>query len=379
MKKNALKLILSTLALVCFFCCQNAYAFDLNTNGSFTATHTHISHYYAGSSGSVVTNLTVGNTYNLNILFPNAYNLGCGNPMTCSASTFYTNLYGTTTDQIALVSFNSSPDEVGHSTTTSQYQGSGVWTPFFVNTSTHFNSISFATSTALVTVTGYWNYNTTSSLNNSLQITQSDNFSTQTLYSISATSSGPFSFSTNYIDSSQIIGSASTTYTLNPQITFTGILSKLGTNPFNGTGEILDTISTTTTSTSTTTIYGEINQNPFTNATYGTSTIPNATDLLSFLNVPTLLQTKIPFAYFFQIASGIKDGITSSSTTAIPTGNFIWKGINGTSTIDMFSTTTIGYYLSPTIINAWRTLLLVVLIIEFGYNVYNRAKHHSLI
>jgi len=111
-----------------------------------------------------------------------------------------------------------------------------------------------------------------------------------------------------------------------------------------------------------------------------TSTLPNTYNLLSFLNVPTLLKTKIPFAYFFQIAEGIQAGVNSSSSTAIPSGAFVWTGIGGaTTTFDMFSTSTISYYLSPTLIGLWRNLLLVVLYIEFGYALYQRAKSQHLI
>jgi len=119
---------------------------------------------------------------------------------------------------------------------------------------------------------------------------------------------------------------------------------------------------------------------PFLSATVGTSTLPDALNLLSFLNVPNLLQTKIPFAYIFQIYDGITTGISSSTAATIPSGNFIWTGINGaTTTIDFFSTTTIGYYFSPTLINKWRALELTILYIIFGYALYLRAKHKDLI
>jgi len=119
---------------------------------------------------------------------------------------------------------------------------------------------------------------------------------------------------------------------------------------------------------------------PFLGATVGTSTLPNTTNLLSFLNVPTLLQTKIPFAYIFQIADGIKVGMSSSTAATIPSGTFTWKGVTGaTTTIDMFSTTTIGYYLSPTLIGLWREFELAILYITFGYALYRRAKHKDLI
>lgn len=122
-------------------------------------------------------------------------------------------------------------------------------------------------------------------------------------------------------------------------------------------------------------LYSSASSTPFIGATVGTSTLPSVTNLLSFLNVPVLLQTKVPFAYIFQISAGIQAGLTSSSTTAIPSSLFFWSGINGSSTIDMFSTTTIGYYISPALMSLWRAFLLVVLTVEFGYGLYHLARH----
>jgi len=110
-------------------------------------------------------------------------------------------------------------------------------------------------------------------------------------------------------------------------------------------------------------------------ATIGTSTLPTTTNLLSFLNVPVLLETKFPFAYVFQIANGIKAGIIASSSNSIPSGDFIWKNVQGgTTTIDMFSQATIEYYLSPTLISLWRSFLVVLLYVGVGYALYHRAR-----
>ena len=115
-------------------------------------------------------------------------------------------------------------------------------------------------------------------------------------------------------------------------------------------------------------------------ATVGTSTPPDVYNLITFLNVPNLLATKVPFAYFFQIATGITEGIQSTSSNAIPSGAFVWTNLTGgTTTFDFFSTSTIGYYMSPTIMSAWRGFLLVALTIEFGYALYSRAKSKKLI
>lgn len=119
----------------------------------------------------------------------------------------------------------------------------------------------------------------------------------------------------------------------------------------------------------------ELSLNTAYNATLGTSTLPSTTNFLTFLNVPYLLQTKVPFAYIFQIAGGIVQGIESTSSSALPSGAFVWSGIGtGTTTTDFFSTSTVEYYLSPTLISAWRAFLLVVLTIDFGYALYHTAR-----
>jgi len=115
----------------------------------------------------------------------------------------------------------------------------------------------------------------------------------------------------------------------------------------------------------------------------GTSTALTPTNLLSFLNVPRLLETKVPFAYFFQIAAGIQEGVSetaSSSGYALPVGNFTFVNTRGaTTTMDFFSTSTIGVYLTPGIISIWRNFLLICLTIEFGYALYHLAHQRNVI
>lgn len=109
------------------------------------------------------------------------------------------------------------------------------------------------------------------------------------------------------------------------------------------------------------------------------STLSNS-NILSFLNVPTLLSTKVPFAYIFQIASGIQTGTGSSTAAAIPVGTFTWHNVQGgTTTFDFFSTSTIAVYFTPTLIGYWRAFELVCLTVGFGYALYERAKSKHLI
>jgi len=399
MKKNALKLAVTTLLiLVCFFAWHNfsyaATVFDVEgaqgsrggdgfwevpaqsagatlISGTDTAYIDYCIHTNGGS-GRVMVRISASQ-----YLIETNYWTSAGNQQYCrtaQASSILQNIIALNSYSVDLVdtaqSWHLQSDDY------IRIYNSGGYQPI----KSHFNSIAVSTSTGKVSVTGYWNYSTNGNANDILQITESTNYGSQTLLNLNATGTGAFSETVSYIDSGVIVGAASTTYTLNPQITFTGILSVLGNNPFGGSGTIEDTISTTTNSTSTTSVLGGVVNNPYTVATFGTSTLPNTSDFLSFLNVPALLQTKIPFAYFFQIASGIQQGIISSSSTAIPSGNFEWHNTqNGTTTFDMFSPTTIEVYLSPTLIAMWRAFLLVVLIIDFGYNLYYRAQHHKLI
>jgi len=117
----------------------------------------------------------------------------------------------------------------------------------------------------------------------------------------------------------------------------------------------------------------------FISGTVGTSTLLSSTNLLSFLNVPSLLQTKIPFAYIFQIADGFATGLNASST-AIPSGVMSYKlpGV-ATSSEDMFSTSTISRFLSPTMIATLRGLQLAILYILVGYALYRIAKSKHLL
>jgi len=118
----------------------------------------------------------------------------------------------------------------------------------------------------------------------------------------------------------------------------------------------------------------------FTGATVGTSTLLDTTNLLSFLNVPALLQTKVPFGYFFEAKDAIIAGINSTSTATIPLGTITFK-IPGraTSTIDMFSTTTISYFLTPDKITLLRGIMLAVLYFELAYVLYKRGSSAKLI
>jgi len=117
----------------------------------------------------------------------------------------------------------------------------------------------------------------------------------------------------------------------------------------------------------------------YSSSTLGTSTLIDSTSLLSFLNVPLLLSTKVPFGYFFEAKDAILNSVSGSSTTPIPSGTFSVRLGNSTTTVDMFSTSTVGYFLKPTMVTLLRGLMVAVLYIEFLYLLYLRGKATHII
>lgn len=213
---------------------------------------------------------------------------------------------------------------------------------------------------------------------------------------IYATTSGAFNFTFDIIDSSVSVGATSTTYSLTPNQQFNAQLyqSTCGYDPFTGSGvapALLTSTTTVTVATSSTVVAGGINNNPFTGANFGSTDLPTSTDMLSFVNVPNLLATKVPFAYVFQISSVIYNAVNgSTSASAIPSGSFSVKfpvkfGISGVATatttikIDMFSTSTIGYFLTPSYVGLLRGLMVAVTYFLTAWYLFHEARNRKLL
>jgi len=113
--------------------------------------------------------------------------------------------------------------------------------------------------------------------------------------------------------------------------------------------------------------------------TVGTSTLISTTNFLSFLNVPTLLETKKPFAYFFQAKDAIQNGLAYGATTTIAAGTFGVFIHGATTTVDMFSTSTIAVFLDDSTVSFLRGIMVAILYAEFIYALYFRAKSHKII
>jgi len=121
-------------------------------------------------------------------------------------------------------------------------------------------------------------------------------------------------------------------------------------------------------------LYPSASSTPFVGATVGTSTLVDSTQLLSFLNVPNLLATRVPFAYIVQIRDLFYYAITSSSTATIPSGAVSIKfGSSATTTLDLFSTSTVTYFLTPSRVSLLRGLM--VALIGLGWGVRKIQKH----
>jgi len=182
-----------------------------------------------------------------------------------------------------------------------------------------------------------------------------------------------FQFSTSTIGTVHIIGESQVnqTSTTTPYIAFFNVQEKLGGSSIS-------------TSTNFSVVNNEGYKTPFdeiTQGTLGTTTLPNTTNLLSFLNVPELLKTKIPFGYIFQIVNTIKTSIQNSTSTGISSGTIYIK-LNpnlATTTIDFFSETTIRKYLPQPYINLFRGLEIAFIWFECVWFIYHDAKNRKII
>jgi len=101
----------------------------------------------------------------------------------------------------------------------------------------------------------------------------------------------------------------------------------------------------------------------------------NGVNFLAFVNVPQLLNTKFPFAYISQIADVVYSAIGTSTGNTLPNGSISFPNVgNGTTTIDMFSTSTIEKYLPTNTINIFRGLLAAAIYIGTFLFLFKRVQ-----
>jgi len=114
----------------------------------------------------------------------------------------------------------------------------------------------------------------------------------------------------------------------------------------------------------------------FVNGTVGTSTLLDTTNFLSFINIPNLLTTKIPFGYIFEVKDVIFNAISTTTASSIPTGTISipWPtGTHGATTsmsVDLFSTSTITYFLGPTNLSYIRGMMVAIIYISGMFWIY---------
>lgn len=114
--------------------------------------------------------------------------------------------------------------------------------------------------------------------------------------------------------------------------------------------------------------------------TFGTSTAIDSGNLLSYVNIPQLLLTKAPFGYFFQIYGIVGNTITNPpEATSLPIGEFDIYLNNSTTTVVMFSTSTVSTFLTPEIIAPIRTLLVAVIYLLTGLTAYRIVRHSHIL
>lgn len=254
--------------------------------------------------------------------------------------------------------------------------------------STHFTAISFSTTTQSVNVQGYINGTSTPlAWSQQLQVwklTQQGQFNEwgrDYLGGFRATTTGAFDVTYSYLPDSYIQGN-NNVYSLVAGTTFEGDLKQEDSTGLT----LITSTSTTLTATSTQYIFDATTGQLIWNSTMGSTSSTTASDsnFLGFLNVPQLLATKWPFAYIFQISSILISGIASTSAVSIPSSSFsVHLGVAGhastTLQVDMFSTSTIAYFLTPTATSTLRALMVAVTYFSTLWFLFHEAKHKKML
>lgn len=106
-------------------------------------------------------------------------------------------------------------------------------------------------------------------------------------------------------------------------------------------------------------------------------TTSTSTGFLRFLDVPYLLSSRVPFSYVYQIAQAVTDASVAVATS-VPSSLWSWTLSSGsystTTNVDLFSMSTITYYLTPTWVTLLRGIMVAVTYVSFGLYVYKRSQ-----
>lgn len=265
----------------------------------------------------------------------------------------------------------------------SQYYWDGSNASFYPppDYTSHFNSISFSTTTNKVNVTGYWNATTTPNIIEQVSFNQySIMLGEEANATTIATTTGNFNLYFDYIPLPTPYTGATTTATITSDLFFNAKLYQIDNNYYNPFGEqdirystLLDATSTVLTASTTdlwnigsTTAGLFLYPEYICDITSITGCIKNALiwafyptqkTVENFYNLQTLVQSKAPFGYF----SVVKTGINSLSATSTPTFSI-----------------TIPNSLKIYIFNPFDIAISSILWLFFIFNLYKRLKHITI-
>lgn len=266
------------------------------------------------------------------------------------------------------------------------------------DTTTRFTSFVVNPTTGYVTMTGYWTASATSTQSQELRFWQfSPNLGQEAYQSRIATTSGAFSFSFPYLDTSFQISATSSSYSLGTDTTFHAQIFQLysGFNPFSNTGTPPILLTSTSTRVSATTTATVVSNNPRSlselpepeDCSLGNLTgclknagiwllYPSSDSIDSFKGLAETLSGKFPFAYAYGMNTmrmELFDAVQTSTTSISLTFKII-PG-HGTSTLELLSSAkleAVPYSGTVKIILGW---ILWLLAIEYIY--YRVLRSHD--
>jgi len=274
--------------------------------------------------------------------------------------------------------------------------GTGAGTP--ADTSTRFISFTVNQSAGTVLATGYWTASATSSQSQELRFWQISPVLGQESYaSRIATTTGNFSFTFPYVDSSFQISATSTSYTLGSGTTFHGEIYQLydGFNPFNNTGTpplLLTSTSTQITATSTVTVDSsnsrslsglpepsDCSLSAITGCIKNAAVwlfYPSSESVDSFKGLSDTLSGKFPFAYAYGINT-MRLELFNAAQTSTTTISLNFKIIPGhaTSTLTLLSPTLLSNVPYSSTVKTILGWILWLLGIEYIY--YRVLRSHD--
>jgi len=267
------------------------------------------------------------------------------------------------------------------------------------DTSTRFTAFTISTTTQTATITGYWTASSTSQSNTQeLRFWQSSpTLGLENQQNLYATTTGNFSFTFPYLDTSFQISATSTSFTLGTDTSFFAEIYQLSGsyNPFSNTGTPPILLAATTTSVSATTSPTVISNNPRSlsglpepeDCSLGNLTgciknagvwlfYPSSDSINSFKGLSDTLSGKFPFAYAYGMNALRMElfNAVQTSTTSISLTFKIIPG-HGTSTLELLSAsklTAVPYSGTVKIILGW---ILWLLGVEYIY--YRVLRSHD--